>query len=65
MVLYLLKTAPTRVGAVFALFLSFLMSVVFPAMFAPFAHFNIPLNELLVFAGMVIDHLADFATELY
>lgn len=35
------------------------------AVLAPLAHFNLPLNKLFVFAGMVIDHLTDFATEPY
>ena len=35
------------------------------AMLAPFAHFNFALHELLIFAGIVINHLAGLATELY
>ncbi len=41
------------------------MSRMLPAMLAPFAHFNLPLNELLVLPRIIIDHLADVAPELY
>ena len=35
------------------------------AMLAPFTHRNLPLDKLLVFARIIINHLADLATELY
>lgn len=41
------------------------MGGMLPAMLAPLAHFYLALNFLLVFAGMIIHHLADFATEPY
>ena len=35
-----------------------------PTMFAEFTGFDFPLNEFLVLAGIIINHLANLATKL-